>query len=45
LFNKHSDKELILPEGFVPVTGIALGYSTEPFTEERVLKLTLRLHH
>ena len=40
-----ADKELLLelnlPDGFIPVCSIALGYPTEPLTEEKVLKQTV----
>lgn len=35
-------KELDLPEGFVPVSAIALGYPTEPLTKEKELKQTIK---
>ena len=48
LFAFNSDKELLkelnLPEGFAPAAGIALGYPTEPFTEGKELKQTIRVN-
>ena len=35
-------KELNLPEGFVPVSGIVLGYPTEPLTHEKELKQIIK---
>ncbi len=35
-------KELNLPEGFVPVSGIVLGYPSEPFTYEKGIKHTIK---
>nr|WP_314461422.1 nitroreductase family protein [uncultured Clostridium sp.] len=37
-------KELALPEGFVPVSGIVLGYPTEPLTQVKELKQTILLN-
>lgn len=34
-------KELKLPEGFIPVSGIALGYPTEPLTGSRELSQSI----
>jgi nitroreductase len=42
--DKELLKELNLPEGFVPVSGIALGYPTEPITVEKELKQTISLN-
>ena len=43
-----ADKELLkklnLPKGFVPVSGIALGYATEPLTKEKELKQTIEIN-
>lgn len=39
--NKKLLKELDLPEGFVFIAAIALGYPTEPLTKERDLKQTI----
>lgn len=33
--NKELLKELDLPDGFVPVSGIALGYPTKPLSQEK----------
>lgn len=42
-----SDKELLkdlnLPEGFIPASGIALGYPSEPLTTEKELKKTIKI--
>jgi nitroreductase len=42
----NKDKELLkefnLPDGFAPVSGIAIGYSTEPITKEKELKQTIK---
>lgn len=35
-------KDLNLPEGFVPISGIALGYPTEPITQEKKLEQTIK---
>lgn len=45
-FSKEKEllKELNLPEGFIPVSGIALGYPTEPLTKERELKQTIKIN-
>ncbi|OBR97144.1 MULTISPECIES: nitroreductase family protein [Clostridium] len=45
-FSKEKEllKELNLPEGFVPVSGIALGYPTEPLTKEKELKQTIKIN-
>lgn len=44
----YSDKELLkdlnLPEGFIPASGIALGYPTEPLTIEKELKQTIKIN-
>lgn len=39
--NKELLNELNLPEGFVPDAAIALGYPTEPLTQEKELKQTI----
>lgn len=41
--DKELLKELNLPEGFVPVSGIALGYSVEPLSQEKELKQTIKV--
>jgi nitroreductase len=41
--DKELLKELNLPEGFAPAAGIALGYPTEPLTQERELKQTIKV--
>ncbi|OAA90458.1 nitroreductase family protein [Clostridium ljungdahlii] len=45
-FSKEKEllKELNLPEGFIPVSGIALGYPTEPLTKEKELKQTIKIN-
>ncbi|BCN28901.1 nitroreductase family protein [Anaeromicropila herbilytica] len=44
----HADKELLnalnLPDGFIPVSGVALGYPTEPLTQEREVKRNITVH-
>lgn len=44
----NTDKELLdalnLPEGFIPASGIALGYPTEPLTTEKELKQTIKIN-
>lgn len=44
----HEDKELLkelnLPNGFIPVSGIALGYPTESLTEEKALKQYIKVN-
>lgn len=37
-------KKLNLPEGFAPVSAIALGYPTEPLTKEKELKQTIKIN-
>lgn len=37
-------KELDLPEGFVPVSGIALGYPIKPLSQEKELKQTISVN-
>lgn len=37
-------KELNLPEGFIPASAIALGYPTEPLTNEKELKETIEIN-
>ncbi len=37
-------KELNLPEGFTPVSGITFGYPTEPLTKEKDLKQTITVN-
>jgi nitroreductase len=37
-------KELNLPDGFVPVSGIALGYPSQPLTQEKELKQTIKVN-
>lgn len=37
-------KELNLPEGFAPVSAIAIGHPTEPITEERKFKQTIKVN-
>jgi nitroreductase len=41
------DKELLetlhLPEDFIPVSGIVLGYPTEPLTTEKILRPTIKI--
>ena len=37
-------KELSLPEGFVPVSAIAVGYPTEPLTAKKELKQTISIN-
>lgn len=34
--------ELNLPEGFVPVSGVVLGYPTKPLTQEKELKQIIK---
>ncbi|WP_234121754.1 nitroreductase family protein [Clostridium hydrogenum] len=44
----NADKELLkkldLPDGFVPISGISLGYPTEPLSQEKELKSTIKLN-
>ena len=44
----NADNELVkalnLPEGFVPISGTALGYPTEPLITERELKQTIKIN-
>lgn len=44
----NADKELLkalnLPDGFIPVSSIALGYPTEPLTIEKELKQTIKIN-
>lgn len=40
--DKELLKDLNLPEGFIPVSSIALGYPTEPLTTEKELKQTIK---
>ena len=42
--DKELLKELNLPEGFAPVAGIALGYPTEPISQVRELKQTIKVN-
>ncbi|AKN30051.1 nitroreductase [Clostridium carboxidivorans P7] len=42
--DKELLKELDLPEGFVPISGIALGYPTEPLAQERELKQNIKIN-
>ena len=42
--NNELLKELALPEGFTPVSGIAVGYPTEPLTKEKELKQTITVN-
>lgn len=42
--DKELVKELILPEGFVPVSGIALGYPTESLDQERELIQKIKIN-
>lgn len=42
--DKELLKELNLPEGFVPISGIALGHPTEPLTKEKELKETIAIN-
>lgn len=42
--DKELIKELNLPEGFTPVSGITLGYPTEPLTKEKELKQTITVN-
>lgn len=42
--DKELLKELDLSIGFVPVSGIALGYSTDPLTKEKELKQTIGIN-
>lgn len=42
--DKELLKELDLPEGFVPVSAIALGYPTEPLAKEKELKQTISIN-
>lgn len=48
LYAFHADKELLkdlnLPEGFVPTSGIALGYPAEPLTAEKEWKQTIKVN-
>lgn len=48
IYSFNADKELLkdlnLPEGFVPASGIALGHPTEPLTTERELKPTIKIN-
>lgn len=48
LFAISTDKELLkelnLPEGFVPASALAIGYPTEPLTQEKELKQTISLN-
>lgn len=37
-------KELNLPEGFMPVSGIALGYPTEPLINEKLLNQYIKVN-
>lgn len=37
-------KELVLPEGFVPVSALAIGYPTEPLDKEKELKQTIEIN-
>jgi hypothetical protein len=36
-------KTLNLPEGFIPVSGVALGFPMEPLTTEKELKPTIKI--
>lgn len=44
----YTDKELLkilnLPDGFIPVSSIALGYPTVPLTTEKELKQTIKVN-
>jgi Nitroreductase len=42
--DKELLKELNLPEGFIPVSSIALGHPTEPLTTEKELKQTIKIN-
>lgn len=42
--DKELLKELDLPKDFVPISGIALGYPTEPLSQEKELKQTIKVN-
>lgn len=48
LYAFNADKELLkeldLPEGFIPISGITLGYPTEPLSQEKELKQTIKVN-